>query len=135
MDLHIARERRENTNKHTKRKNKTNKRRIEFNDKEYKVSSDSCVWLCPNAKTKDHMCKFALCDKCYMDIAPARKRRRGKPPSENVDNGVRCNHKAILSLEQFFDEQYFKNSWKEKMVMENGSFPSLCNKCKRILVS
>ena len=93
------------------------------------------MWLCPNAKTKDHPCKFALCDKCYMDIVPVRKRRRGQLPTENTCSAVRCNHKALFSLEQFFDEQYFKQTWKDKMELENGAFPSLCNQCSRNLVS
>lgn len=123
-------------NKRKKTTKKKNVRKIQFSANEYKVSSESCVWLCPNASTKDHHCEFALCDKCYMEIAPTRKRRRGMLPKNMDQQGEgRCNHKAILSLVQFFDAQYFTNAWKNKMNMENGFFPTACNKCNRNLVS
>ena len=134
----------ENT-KNTNKKEKTNKRKkvgglipgkTECNDKVYKVGSKSCVWICPNARLKDHKCKFALCDKCYIGIAPIKRRQRGQLHN-NVQKGgdLRCNHKAVLSLDQFFDDQYFKDSWKNKMNLEKGFFPSQCDECKREFVS
>ena len=119
-----------------KKKKSYSVRKIQFHESDYKVSCTSCVWLCPNAKVKDHVCKFALCDKCYIEIAPVKKRRRSKLPKKQDNRGeVRCNHNAIMSLEQFFDEQYFTQAWKDKILMEKGSFPVLCNNCRRNLVS
>ena len=119
-----------------KKKKSHSVRKIQFNKSDYKVSCTSCVWICPNAKVKDHVCKFALCDNCYIEIAPVKKRRRAKLPKKKDQRGeARCNHNAVMSLEQFFDEQYFTQTWKEKINLEKGSFPVVCNNCRRNLVS
>lgn len=96
----------------------------------YKVNSKSTVWLCPNAKLKDHECLYALCDLCYRKLAPAKRRRRGILKQKTcVSGGVRCNHNVVLSLEQFFDKQYFTTKWKVQMIQEEGMFPQKCQDC------
>ena len=102
------------------------------NKSTYKVSDQSAVWLCPNAKLKDHECNYALCDLCYLKLAPPGRpgRKRGiLSQKTSSSEGLKCNHNIVITLEQFFDHQYFTTNWKIKMIQEGGIFPHQCVDC------
>lgn len=108
-------------------KPETRKRKLWNEPSLYPVSDDHGIYMCRNANITDHRCTFALCQNCYFQNAPSRKRNRKNQFCASDDG--RCDHTNYSSLVASYDGRYFTSKHKQ-MVIDKGIFsPSKCYKC------